>query len=196
MHCITFAFSQCFMHYRCVFIWWNLCAVRIGLSWTHDAFFFACHMLMHCSCIRTFSFPFFWYSIVMVLFCLSPFLSLSQIVCAWHPSTNLLRLKTLFVPRHLLLILLLFTFGSMMGRPKKISWRTSPNVVFIRSAAWFYWTFLILLYPLSFIVEDGNLYVRYLWVVPPWSYRSSTPTCTVSIPLYLDLLHRFEVHIS
>ena len=74
MRCITFAFSQCFMHYRCVFICWNLCAIRIGLGWTHDAFFFACHMLMHCSCIHTFSLPFFWYSL---WWCFSLSLSLS-----------------------------------------------------------------------------------------------------------------------
>ena len=47
MHCITFTFSQYFMYYRCVFICWNLCAVRIRLGWTHDAIFFARHMLMH-----------------------------------------------------------------------------------------------------------------------------------------------------
>ena len=35
-----------------------MCAVRIGLGWTHDAILFACHMLMHCSCILTFSFLF------------------------------------------------------------------------------------------------------------------------------------------
>ena len=145
-------------------------------------------------------FSIFWYSIVMVLFCLSHSLSLSLslslIVYTWHRSINLLHLGTLFVLGHLPLILLFFMFGSLMRRLDRTSRRTSPIVAFIRNVAWFYWTFPILIYPLSFIVRDGNLYVRYLWVVPPWSYRSSTPICTVSIPLYLGLLRKFKVHVS
>ena len=192
MHCITFVFSQCFMHYRCVFICWNLCVVRIGLGWTHNAIFFARHILMHCSCIHTFSFPYLIISVDGAFLSLS----LSLIVYAWHPSAKPLHLETLFIPRHLLLIPLLFTFGSMMRRHVGTSRRTSPNVAFIRNATWFYQTFLILLYPLSFTGGDGNLCVRYSWVVPPWSYRSSTPICTVLITLYLDLLRRFEVYVS
>ena len=68
-----------------------------------------------------------------------------------------------------------------MRRSIRTSQRTSPTVLFIRNATWFYRTFSILLYPLSFTVGDGNLYVRYPWHVPPWSFRSSTPTCTVSM---------------
>ena len=70
------------------------------------------------------------------------------------------------------------------------------RVAFIWNATWFYQIFLILLYLLSFIVDDGNLYVRYPWAVPLWSYRSSTPICTVSIPLYLGLLYKFKVYVS
>ena len=54
------------LHYICIFTMFHaldvcfyvgtLYAVRIGLGWAHDAIFVACHMLMHCSCIRTFSF--------------------------------------------------------------------------------------------------------------------------------------------
>ena len=174
-----------FHAFRYVFICWKLCDDRFGLGWTHNAIFFAYHMFMHFSCICTIFFSI--YSVVMVLFCLSPspFLSLSRIVFAWHPNANPFCLGTFFILGHLPLILLLFTFSSMIRKPVRTSWRTSPNVVFIRNAAWFYRTFLILLYPLSFIVGDGNLYVRYPWVVPPWSYESSTPICMVSIPLYL-----------
>ena len=113
-------------------------------------------------------FSIFWYSVLMVLFYFSPSLSLSlslslsRIVYIWHPSAKLLRFKTLFVSRHLPLILLLFMFGSMMRRPVKTFRRTFPNVAFIRNAASFYQTFPILLYPLSFTIEDENLYVRYL----------------------------------
>ena len=87
-------------------------------------------------------------------------------------------------------------FGSVMRKPIRTSRRTSLNVMFIQNTAWFYQTFPILLYPLSFTVKDGNLYVRYPWVVPLWSYRSSIPTSMVSIPLDLGLLRRFEVHVS
>ena len=152
-----------------------------------------------CSCIVRAYVPFqfhTWYSMLMVLFCLSPSsLSLSRIVCAWHPSAKLLRLGTLFIPGHLRLILLLFMFGSMMRRPIRTFQRTSPNVAFIRNAAWFYWIFPILLYPLSFTFGVRNLYVRYPWVVPPWSYRSFTLICMNLIILCLGLLLMFEVHV-
>ena len=144
-------------------------------------------MAMHCSCLRTFSFSYKVLSIDGVFLSLS--LSLSLIVYAWHPSIKLLHLETLFVLRHhLLLILFLFMSSSVMRRPVKTSHRTSPDMVFIWSATWFYWIFPILIYQLSFTGRDGNLYVRYPWVVPLWSYRSSTPICTVLIRLYLILL--------
>ena len=125
--------------------------------------------LLHVTCSCTFHayvpslFFIFWYSVVMVLFCLSLSLSLSlSNRLRMHLSANLLQSRILFIPNHLLLILLFFTSDSMMRRPVRTSWRTSPTVVFIQNAMWFYQTFLILLYPLSFTVEDGNLYVRYL----------------------------------
>ena len=185
------------MHLDVCFFVGTLCAGRFGLGWAHDDIFVARHMIMHYSCIRTFSF------LVIGIFCdwhfsicFSLSLPLSWIVYAWHLSANLLRPGTLFVPRHHLLILFLFLSSFVMRRPIRTSRRTSPNVAFIRNAVWFYRIIPILLYPLSFIVEDGNLYVRYPWAVPPWSYRSSTPICMVSIPLYLGLLYRFEVYVS
>ena len=165
-----------FHAFRCVLEFWKLCASRF----------------MHISCTRTFSFLSL-YSIVIVFF-LS---SLSQIDCAWHRSTNLLWLRTLFVPGyHLLLIFPLFTFNFVIKRPIRTSLWTFLNVAFIGSAMWFCRTSLILLYPVSFTFGDGNLYVRYRWGVPSWSYRSSTPICMVSMPLYLSLLRLSEVHIS
>ena len=175
--------------------------VLIGLDWVEPMMqiFFAYHMFMHFLCIRTLSLLYILVPVMMVFFCFSLSLSLSPslslIVYALHPSANSLRLKTLFFLRHLPLILLLFTFSSVMRRPIKTSRITSPNVVFIRNTTWFYQTFPILLYPLSFTVEDRQIYVRYPWVVPLWSYKSSTLTRTVLIPLYLGLLCRFEVHV-
>ena len=155
-----------------------------------------------CLCIVHAYVPFhfhIWYSILMVLFCLSPSLShslsLSRIVCVWHLGAKLLCPETLYVLWHHLLILLLFLSGFVMRRPVRNSWRTSPNVAFIWNATRFYRTFPILLYPLSFRSGVRNLHVRYPWVVPPWSYRSFTLICTVLILLCLDLLLRFKVHV-
>ena len=184
------------MHLDVCFFVGTLCAGRFGLGWAHDDIFVARHMIMHYSCIRTFSFLIIgifcdWH--FSVCFSLSPSL-LNSLRMA--PKRKFAPSWTLFVPGHHLLILLLFLSSFVMRRPIRTSRRTSPNVAFIRNAAWFYQIIPILLYPLSFIVEDGNLYVRYPWAVPPWSYRSSTPMCMVSIPLYLSLLNRFEVYVS
>ena len=140
--------------------------------------------------------------LLLVLFVIGTFLSvclplfLSLTIYSWHLRANPLCPRILFVSRHHLLILLLFLSSFVMRKPVRTSWKTFPDVAFIWKATWFYQIFLILLYLLSFIVDDGNLYVRYLWAVPLWSYRSSTPICTVSIPLYLGLLRKFKVHVS
>ena len=160
MHCIPCAFSQCFMHLDvCLYV--ENC-VLIGLDWVEPMMqFFFLHVT--CSCIFHTYIPFLFYLFcgVVIMFSVSLPLSLSQIVCAWHPSVNPLPLRTLFILGLLLLTPLLFTFGSMMKRPIRTSRRTSPDVVFVWSATWFYRTFPILLYSLSFAVGDGNLSVRY-----------------------------------
>ena len=196
MHCIIFAFSQCFMHLDVCFYVENLCADRITLGWAHDVFFlYTSHahaLFMHTYLFFLIFGTLYWWCFSI---CLPLSLFLSWIVYAWHPSAKLLHPRTLFVTGHHLLILLLFLSGSMMRRLVRTSGRTSPNVAFIRNAAWLYRIFLILLYLLSFIVEVGNLYVKYPWVVLPWSYRSFTPICTVLILLCHGLLLLFEVHV-
>ena len=175
-----------------------MCAGRFGLCfnpWCN--LFLARHMFMHISCIRILSFL----SILFYLWCVSSLslsLSLSQIDCAWHPSTNLLQLGTFFVlDRHLLLLIFpLFMFGSMMRRPIRVSLRTFLIVAFIQKTMWFCRILLTLLYPMSFTLGDGNLFMRYPWGVPSCSYKSFTPICMVSIPLYLSLLQYSEVHVS
>ena len=159
MHCIPLAFSQCFMHLDvCLFV--ENC-VLLGLDWVEPMMqlLLARHMLMHISCIRTLSFLFLALCCDCV-FCFSTSLSLSDRPRI-APSANPLCLGTLFVPGHLFQILLLFTFGSMMRMPIRTSRRTFLNAVFIQSTTWFYRTFSILLYLMSFTLEDGNLSVRY-----------------------------------
>ena len=124
--------------------------VLLGLDWVEPMMHFSLHVT--CSCIVHAYVPFhfhIWYSLLMVFFCFS----LSLIVCAWHPCAKPLHLGTFFVSG-LLLLIILFTFGFVMRRLIRTSQRTSLNVAFIWNTAWFYWTFLILLYPLSFIVGD------------------------------------------
>ena len=90
--------------------------VLIGLDWVEPMM--QCFLHTTCSCIFHAYVPFIFY--LLVLCCdgsLSLSLSLSRIVCAWHPSTNLLHLGTLHVLRHLLLTLLFFTYGSVIRRP-------------------------------------------------------------------------------
>ena len=119
--------------------------VLLGLDWVEPMMQFSLHVT--CSCIVHAYVPFhshFWYSLLTVLFYLSHSLSLSfslslslslsRIVWTWHPSAKLLCPETLFIPRHHLLILLLFMSSSMMRMPVSTSRRTSPNVAFIRNA--------------------------------------------------------------
>ena len=149
-----------FHTFRCVFDYVEMCAGRFGLVFTHDVFIFACHMFMHISCVRILSFLSFCFNFVMCFLSFS--LSLSWIDCAWHLSTNLLRLGTLLIPSLFLLILHpLFMFDSMMGRSSRTSLRTFRDVAFIQSAMSFYRTFPTLLYPMSFGFGDRNLFVRY-----------------------------------
>ena len=148
-----------FHAFRCAFNYVEMYAGRFGLGFTHDVFIFVCHTFMHISCIYSL-FSFFFVLLVMCFLSFS--LSLSWIDCAWHLSTNLLRLRTLLIPSLFLLILHpLFMFDSMMGRSSRTSLRTFRDVAFIQSAMSFYRTFPTLLYPMSFGFGDRNLFVRY-----------------------------------
>ena len=147
-----------------------LCTDRFRLGWAHDV------ILLHvtCSCIFHAYVPFFIFFIIicywLVLFCVCVSLSLSffWIVCAWHPSAKLLRPGTLFVPRHLLLlILLLFMTGSVMIKLVRTFWRTFLDVAFIRNAKSFFLTSPILIYPLSLTVGVGNPFVISRSSIPP-----------------------------
>ena len=200
MHCIPFAFSQCFMHYRCGISLLEPC-VLVGFYWAEPMMFFfvAHHMIMHFSCIRTILLSFwyiYWLGLIYFSLSLSPSLSLSlsRIVCTRHPSANPLRPGTLFVPR-LLPTLLHFTSGFVMRRPVKTSWRTSLNMAFIRNITLSFRTSPILIYQRSLTVRVRNLFVRSWWVVLLWSYRSFTPICTVLTIPYLVSSLLFEVSV-
>ena len=143
------------------------CCVLVGLDWTEPMM----NLFLHvpCSCIlmhRYLQFYILLYQLLgtFLIVSLSFFLSLPlMLVASWHLSVSLLRPETLFVPRHLLLLLLLtthpLTSGSMMRRPNRSSLRTFHNVAFIRNAKSFCQNFLTLNYPLSSTVGVRSHYV-------------------------------------
>ena len=140
-------------------------------------FLFARHMFMHCM----FIFPSFLCLKVFVLFLFfSLSLSLSLSLCtSWHPK-RLFLLKTRFMMRwHTMTFLRTFLIGQ-----------------FIQNARSFYLIFQTLLYLVRLALGDGLLFLKNLHGVSMCTYRSFTPTCTSSIPLYLGLLWYSEVHAS
>ena len=178
----------------CVSYVGTLCASKFGLGWAHNVFIVACYMFMHFYAYV----PFFSFFLILLLIRIFLLLSLSLsvlfwIVYAWHLSTNPLRPRTFFVLEHLLLlILLLFTFGSVLIRT---SWRTSPDMAFICNARFFFLTSSILIYPLSFTVGVGNPFVISRSAVPSWSYRSFIPIYTNLIILYFAFSLLFKEYV-
>ena len=170
----------------CVYFVALMCASRFGLGWAHDTFFVAYHMLMHFHAYVS-SYIFIFILILLVLFCVFLSLPLSFVSCSMvpkrksTPSQNPLHPKTLFDLGHLLLLTpLLLTYGSVMIKPVRTFWRTFLDEAFIWNAKSFYWIFLILMFPLSSTIGVGSHCVASRSLVPPWSYRSFTPTCTDS----------------
>ena len=147
---------------------------------------------MHCTCIFFF-FPmpylWLWFCVFLLCLCLSWLVSLS-----WN-LRNLFHLKTRFVVV-LLLLFLLIQFGSVMRRHEMTSLRTFLTRWFIWNARSFCLTSQTFLYLVHLALGDGFLYVRNPLGVLMCSYRSFTPTCTLSIPLYLSLLWYSMVHVS
>ena len=119
-----------------------LCGGRFGLGWAHDEFiFFACHMFMYSHAYVPSILYILIYQLLgtFLIVSLSFFLSLPlTLIVSWHLSVSLLRLGTLFILGHLLLLLLLtphlLTFGSVMRRQNRTSLRTFHDAAFIRIA--------------------------------------------------------------
>ena len=147
---------------------------------------------MHCTCIFFFfPMPYLWLWFCVFLLCLY----LSWLVSLSWNLRNLFHLKTRFVVV-LLLLFLLIQFGSVMRRHEMTSLRTFLTRWFIWNARSFCLTSQTFLYLVHLALGDGFLYVRNPLGVLMCSYRSFTPTCTLSIPLYLSLLWYSMVHVS
>ena len=116
---------------------------------------------------------------------------------SWHLNVNLLCPKTLFIPGHPLLpILLLFIFGFEMIKPDRTFQRTFLDKAFIRNAKAFCQTSPTLTYPLSFTIGVRSHCVMSRLLVHLCLYRSFTLTCMDLIIQYLSLLLAFEVRTS
>ena len=139
---------------------------------------------------------------ILILICVGAFLrisfslSLFWLTVLWHLNENPLSPRTLFVLGHPLLpslILLPLLFGSMMIKPERTFQRTFHGSAFVWNAKSFYQIFSILTFPLSSTVEVRSHCVASRPLVPPWSYKSFTPTCTDSILLCLNLSLTFKI---
>ena len=153
---------------------------------------------MHFPCIRTFFSIYLILlmllgTILIVLLFLYLYFYLRQ-SCLWHLNVNPIQPETLFVPMLLhLLILHLITFSSVMMMLLKHFRRTSLDEAFIRNAKSFCRTLPTPTFLLSFTVGDGHHCVMSLSHVLSCLSKSSTPTCTRLIVLYLSFLFAFEV---
>ena len=177
-----------------IYVIW-LCTSRIGLGWAHDAFTITYHMLMHFHAYILYVLYIVIYWTALGLFWLSLSLSLSLFcLLLWHPNASLLCPRTLFVPRHpLLLILHPLTFDSVMRRPNWTSLRTFLDKGFIQNAKSFCRTSPTLTFPLSSTVGNGSHCVTSRSPIHLCWSRSFTPTCMDLIIQYLFLLLAFEV---
>ena len=137
--------------------------VLLGLDWAEPMmqFSFACHMFMHSHAyVLSFQYIFIYLNCFGTFLSVSffPPLSLVYVSASWHQNVSLLRLGTLFVLGHLLLLLIppSLLFGFVMSKPKRTFRRTFLDEVFIRNAKSFCQTSPTLTYPLSFTVEVGS----------------------------------------
>ena len=107
----------------------------------------------------------------------------------WH-LRNSFPLRTQYLITFLLLLLLLlFEIGFVIQNSKRVLRRTSAIKRFIWNAMSFCLIFETLLYPVRLALGVGNLCMRNPLDVLPFLYRSLTPTYTLSIPLFPNLLH-------
>ena len=125
-------------------------------------------LLLHviCSCIFHSYVPIFVFLLILnvfgtfprvLSFSLSLFLSVNCSIapkCKYTPSRNPLHFRASFSSP--LLILHPPMSSSMMIKPIRTFRRTFHDVAFIRNAKSFYWTFLILTFPLSSTVKVGS----------------------------------------
>ena len=161
--CITFhlRYNNVSCICRCVFTLLQTC-VLVGLDWVVPMMQLLLHVTFYAfSCIHTSYSIHFHIILLLGSFLIVSFsLSLSSVCVSlllWHPNTNLLHPRTLFIPGHpLLLILRLFLSSSVMRMPNRISLRTSLDKAFIWNAKSFCRTSPTLTYPLSFIVGVGS----------------------------------------
>lgn len=139
---------------------------------------------MHCSSVSLFS---------SMCVCFSPFLSF----CTMAPKVRkFVSFKNPISRRAFTSLLFLLIFSYVIQTPKRILMKTFLAEQFLLNARSSYLVFQIQCYLDCLDHEDGNPYVNDWLAILTCLYRSSTPTYTLSIPLYLNLLHSSTVHVS
>ena len=133
----------------------------VGLDCVEPMMLFTLHVT--CSCIFMHMYltsVYFYISEFFGVFLIVSFFPLSllfTLVRQCHQNVSLLHPRTLFVPRHhLLLILTPLLFGSMMRMLERTSRRTSLDESFIQNAESSCRTSPTLTYPLSFTFGVGS----------------------------------------
>ena len=138
------------VHYNCIFMHlvvcytcWTAC-VLVGLDWAEPMMLFTLHVTCSCIFMHTYlTFSIFLYirTVWSFFYCLFlPPLSLVYVSASMAPKHKSALSQTLCIlapPLHLLILpLLLFDF--VMRMPKRTSWRTFLDKVFIRNAKSFW----------------------------------------------------------
>ena len=204
MHCISFAFLTMFHAFRCVYLL-EPC-VLVGLDWAKPMMIFLLHVIW--SCIIHACIPFISFLLVLYVdWCFSVSLSLSWIVRVWHPSTKLLRPRTLFVPGHHCLIPLLFLSGFVMIKPVKTfeellqTWHSFGTPRYPIKLLWYYSSNCHIRAGLGISLWDTRelslrdhtgvflQYAQFDYSIP-WFITFARGTCIVVTPeLISDVLH-------
>ena len=138
------------VHYNCIFMHlvvcytcWTAC-VLVGLDWAEPMMLFTLHVTCSCIFMHTYlTFSIFLYirTVWSFFYCLFlPPLSLVYVSASMAPKHKSALSQTLCIlapPLHLLILPLLL-FDSVMRMPKRTSWRTFLDKVFIRNAKSFW----------------------------------------------------------
>ena len=186
------------MHFRCVFTLLQWC-VLVGLDWAKLMMFLSLYVT--CSCIFHPYIHSFIY--ILILICVGAFLHVSLSLSLFLFVSCSMAPKRKFTPSQNPLHSGPSSSSLSNSTPSHVRFRNdkahkefSKNFsyeAFIRNAKSFYRIFPILTFPLSCTVEVGSHCVASQSLVPLWSYRSFTLTCTDSILQYLILSLVFEV---
>ena len=165
-----------FMHSRIVWLFIN--CECCSLDWVLPMMLLFLHVT--CSCIVIFFFIFVEHRFLLYLL-----FAFSLSFRLWHLRNPFLRRTWYLVVVLYLLLLFLLEIGSVIRNPKKILRRTFVTKRFFWNSKSFYLIFQTHLFPVHLALWVGNFFARNPLGVLVCLYRSSSPTYTLSILLFL-----------